>query len=131
MGRLLVGGLSEDALQALARTGERGHDRADGDAGNGGNLLVRAAFEFTQYDDFAEAHRERFESASQPLAVVTRDGQRFRRRGRLRVQVFVEFSHELHLAVLLQPRITRIADDLQEPCAGVATVETPEETKRT
>ena len=69
-------------------------------------------------------------SAGQPLAIVACDGQCFRRHGRLLVQVLVEFSHELHLAVFLQPRITRIADDLQKPCPGVSAMEAAEKTKR-
>src|SRR5579862_5438446 len=130
MGRLLFGRLRESALEALTSARESGHNRADRRAGNGSDLLVGAAFEFAQNDDFAETHRKSFKSAREPIAVVTRDGKSFRVCDRLLVQVLVEFGHELHLAVFLQPRITRVANDLQKPCPGVPTVETPEKTKR-
>src|SRR5271169_191123 len=129
MGRLLLNRLCERTLQALAGTGERGHDGANRDAGDGGDLLVRTALELAQYDHFTETHWECFESAGEPLAIVARDGQCFWRRGRLLVQVFVEFSHELHLAIFLQPRITRISDDLQKPGSRITSVEAAKKAK--
>ncbi len=101
-----------------------------------GTLVIEAISLYEQpsssrrYDYFPEAHGKRFERSRKPFAIVAHDGQSFRRSGRLWVQVFVEFSHELHLAIFLQPRIARIADDLQKPRAGVSAIEAAEKTKR-
>jgi len=67
-----------------------------------------------------------FESAGKALAVVAGDGEGFRRHARLLVQFFVEFAHELHRAVLLQPGIAGIAHNLQKPGSCVAAVEPTE-----
>src|SRR5208282_5218354 len=102
MGRLLLSRLRQRALQALSRACERGHDGADRDTGNRGDLLVRTAFELAQYNDFPETHGKCFESAGQPLTIVARDSQSFRVRSRLLVQVLVEYSQEFHLAIFLR-----------------------------
>src|SRR5207302_5596789 len=42
------------------------------------------------------------------------------------MQLFVEFRHEFHRAILLQPGITSVAHNLQKPGARIAAVESTE-----
>src|SRR5207249_11374934 len=44
------------------------------------------------------------------------------------MQFFVEFRHQFHRAILLQPGVTSIAHNLQKPGARIATVESTEKT---
>ena len=55
----------------------------------------------------------------------------FGRGGRLHVQFFIELVRHFHPAILLQPRITSVADDLQQPRTYVTSIETLEEAKST
>src|SRR6267378_2837014 len=118
--------MRERPLETLTSAGQRGHHSANGDGSNASNFLIRAAFEFAKDEDFAEAGGQSFEGAREALAVRSSDGQGLRRGAGLRMQFFVEFSHEFHRAILLQPGIASIAHNLQKPGARVATVETAE-----
>ena len=118
-------------MQALASPSQRRHDGADWNCGDGGDFLVRAAFELAKDENLAETRGQSFESAGKALSVVAGDGEGFGRHARLLVQFFVEFAHELHRAVLLQPGIAGIAHNLQKPGSCVAAVKPTKKTAGT
>src|SRR6266481_1181999 len=126
MGGLLRRGGRERALETLAGAGQGGHDGADGDGSDGRNFLIRTAFQFAKNENFTETRWKGFECARQAFSIVSGNRQSFGGDAGLRMQFLVEFRHEFHRAILLQPGITSIAHNLQKPGTRIATVEPAE-----
>src|SRR5260370_1146735 len=90
--------MRERALETLASTGQCRHHRANGDGGNGSDLLIRTAFQFAEDQHLAETWRQRFEGAREALTVRSSDSQGLGRHAGLGMQLFVKFGHEFHRA---------------------------------
>jgi len=118
--------LGQAVTGTLAGAGQSGHDGTDGDGSDGRNFLIRTAFQFAKNENFTETRWKRFECARQALSIVSGNRQSFRRGAGLRMQFLVEFRHEFHRAILLQPGIASIAHNLQKPGARVPPVKSTE-----
>jgi hypothetical protein len=102
--------------------------------GDGGDLLVRQPLELAQHHRFAEGERQRLEAlAQQPavrlaqqldLGVGAADAD-------LRMDLLVEWIDDLVAPLpLLQEAVERVADDGEQPGAGVGAVEAVEKLQR-
>jgi len=112
----------------LTGAGQGRHDGANRVGGNGGDFLIRATFEFAEYEDFAKVNGECFKGLGNALAVVAGDGQRFGGRRIGRQGVLVQFGSVLVRTILAEPGVAIIADNLKKPGAGIASTEARKET---
>src|SRR5882724_9494341 len=71
MDSLLSSRRSEQLLEPFARSRQTGHDSTNRHRGDGGNLLVRASFQFAQNDDFARARRKLFQGLGQTFVIAS------------------------------------------------------------
>src|SRR4051812_13798854 len=114
------------------------HHRAERNGGDGGDFLVGETLQLAQHDHFAKFLRQAFkrriddalgilflETALDGAAVVARVTIRARVEGCL-----VERDAARRYLVALEPRVIRIADDAEEPCAAVLAFEAVEEAER-
>src|ERR1700730_1217752 len=83
--------ICQRGIQLAARTGERGHDRTNGDRRDRGDLLVGTALELSKYKYFAESWRQCLKGQREALVIVRDNSESFRGGARLLVQLFVEF----------------------------------------
>src|SRR5882724_12297665 len=123
--------LCQRGVQLTAGPRQRGHDSPYRNRGDRSDLLVGTPLQLSKDNYFTEAGRKRLECSRKSLASLSCDCDRFGRGGRFSVQLFIELIRHLHSAIFLQPRITSVADDLQQPRTRVASIETLEEAKGT
>src|ERR1700730_14072678 len=130
MGGFLAGRVTKRQLKMSPGTGKRGHDRTDRNRSNGGNLLVRTPFQLAEHDDLPIAWRQGLESVGKAVVIVTCDSKGFGCCAWGPVQLFVELGHVFHAAILIQPGVTGVPDDLQQPAARTSAMKAMEETVR-
>lgn len=101
----------------LAAAGEPRHHGPHRNLGHDGNFLVRKLLEFAQHDHFTQIGSKLGQSVFYDLAVDVRLQARLRLfgiRGDFE-QVFVERQSRLVRLVVVEPRVTRVSHDSQQP----------------
>src|SRR3954451_24291111 len=111
--RLPVPAVAQPSTQPLAGTRQAGHDRAEGDLGDGGDLLVRQAFQLAEDDRLPELQGQFFHGPSDRLLLILAQELRSRVHGvrPYAVDLLVERRGGAACPLPLEPGVTGVADD--------------------